>query len=202
MEPFKLAILASHGGSNMQAIIDQIAAGRLRARIALVIGNNSNSGAAERARRAGLPFLHLSGQTHPDPGALDRAMEEALLESGAQLVVLAGYMKPLGARVLRAFRGRLLNIHPSLLPRHGGPGMFGLHPHESVLAAGDAETGVTVHLVTENYDAGPIVRQRRVSVEPGDTPETLQQRVLAVEHQLYPEVLMEIIAGQLTLPSV
>jgi phosphoribosylglycinamide formyltransferase 1 len=198
----KIAILASHGGTNMQAIMDNIAAGRLRAEITLVISNNSDSGAARRARQAALPFRHISARTHPGPGGEDEAITRALQESGAQLIVLAGYMKPLGPRLLQAFRGRLINIHPSLLPRHGGAGMYGIHPHEAALAAGDRETGCTVHLVTEEYDTGPILRQRGVPVLPGDTPETLQQRVLAVEHELFSEVLADLIEGRLALPPV
>ncbi|MCL5271673.1 MAG: phosphoribosylglycinamide formyltransferase [bacterium] len=200
MEPLKIAVLASHGGSNMQAIIDRIASGSLAARIVLVISNNSDSGALERARRAGLPWLHLSNTQHPNPGELDRAITRALVDSGADLVVLAGYMKKLGPATLAAFRGRILNIATALLPRHGGSGMFGIHPHEAVLAAGDAESGATVHLVTADYDRGPILRQERVPVLPGDTPETLQQRVLAVEHTIYAEVIAEIAAGRIPLP--
>lgn len=200
MNPLKIGVLASHGGSNMQAIIDRIAEGRLGARIVLVISNNSASGALERARRAGLPWAHLSSKQHPEPAALDRAIAEALQAAGAELIVLAGYMKKLGPQTLRTFKGRILNIHPALLPRHGGPGMYGIHPHEAVLAAGDAESGPTVHLVTEDYDRGPILRQRRVPVLAGDTPETLQQRVLAEEHQIYAEVIEDIVAGRLSLP--
>lgn len=200
MSPLKLAVLASHGGSNMQAIIDHIAAGQLDARIVLVISNNSSSGALERARRAGLPGLHLSSRAFPDPAELDAKLSEALAHSGAELIVLAGYMKKLGPRVLDQFHGRILNIHPALLPAHGGEGMFGIHPHEAVLAAGETESGVTVHLVTRDYDRGPILRQRRVPVEPGDTPESLQKRVLAIEHQIYSEVIGDIAAGKLKLP--
>lgn len=199
-QPLKLAVLASHGGSNMQAIVDAAAAGRLRAQVVLVISNNSGSGALERARRHGLPWRHMSGKTHPGAGELDEAMTRAAETAGAELVLLAGYMKKLGPRMLDRFRGRILNIHPALLPRHGGPGMYGLRPHQAVLAAGDRETGPTVHVVDEEYDRGPILRQRRVPVLDGDTPETLQQRVLAAEHELYVEVLEDIAAGRINLP--
>ena len=196
----RIAVLASHGGSNMQAIVDAIEARRLDARVVLVVSNNSDAGAHERARRHGLPWAHLSGQTHADPEALDRAICDALLAAGAEVVVLAGYMKRIGPRTLEAFRGRILNIHPALLPRHGGSGMYGIRPHEAVLAAGDAETGATVHLVTEEYDRGPVLRQRKVPVLPGDTPETLQKRVLVEEHRIYPEVLADLAAGRIPLP--
>jgi phosphoribosylglycinamide formyltransferase-1 len=196
----KLGILASHGGTNMQALVDGIEAGRLDAEVVLVISNNSGSGALERARRHHLPHLHLSGASHPDADELDAAICAALREAGAELVLLAGYMKKVGPRLLAAFEGRILNIHPSLLPRHGGPGMHGIHPHEAALAAGDRESGATVHVVDADYDHGLVLRQRRVPVLPGDTPETLQRRVLEQEHQLYAEVVAEIAAGRIRLP--
>ena len=196
----KIGVLASHGGSNMQAIIDEIEAGRLDAEIVLVISNNSGSGALERARRHGLPWRHLSGRHHPEPAALDEAIQTALTDAGAEVVVLAGYMKKIGARTLAAFEGRMLNIHPALLPRHGGPGMYGIHPHEAVIAAGDAESGATVHAVTADYDEGPILKQRRVPVLADDTPQSLQERVLREEHVIYAEVLADVVAGRITLP--
>jgi phosphoribosylglycinamide formyltransferase-1 len=195
-----IAVLASHGGSNMQAIVDRIETGALDARIVLVVSNNSESGAVERAKRHRLPWVHLSSATHPDPDALDVAIRDALAGAGADLVVLAGYMKRIGPKTLARFHGRILNIHPALLPRHGGPGMYGIRPHEAVLAAGDHESGATVHVVDEHYDHGPVLRQRRVPVLPGDTPETLQQRVLREEHGIYSEVIADIVAGRLRLP--
>lgn len=199
MKLMKIAALASHGGSNLQSIIDAAQGGAIPVEITLVISNNSSSKALERARKAEISALHISSHTHPEPGADDAAMLEALKQSGAELVVLAGYMKKIGPQVLEAYRGRILNIHPALLPRHGGPGMYGIHPHEAALAAGDSESGPTVHLVDEHYDQGPILAQRPVPIEPGDTPETLQQRVLAQEHLLYPEVIGAIARGEIDL---
>jgi len=196
----KIGVLASHGGSNMQAIIDRIEAGELDARVVVIISNNSGSGAIERAQRHDLPWRHISGKTHPGPDGEDRAIHAALTDTGAEVVVLAGYMKKIGPRTLDTFRGRILNIHPALLPKHGGKGMYGIHPHESVLAAGDSESGATVHAVDEHYDHGPVLRQRRVPVLADDTPETLQQRVLAEEHVIYVEVLADIVDGKITLP--
>lgn len=196
----KIGVLASHGGSNMQAIIDSIEAGELEAEIALVISNNSGSGAIERAKRHGLPWKHLSGATHPGPGELDRAIRDALLMAGAHVVVLAGYMKKIGRETISAFYGRMLNIHPALLPRHGGPGMYGIRPHEAVLEAGDEESGATVHVVTAEYDKGPILRQRRVPVYIDDTPFDLQKRVLKEEHIIYSEVIRDIVDGEIVLP--
>lgn len=184
----------------MQAIIDRIAAGQLDARIVLVISNNSRSGAVEKARYAGLPVLHISETTHPDDAARDKAIRDEMDAVGAELIVLAGYMKKIGPLTLERYAGRILNIHPALLPRHGGHGLYGIKPHESVLAAGDRESGPTVHLVDPQYDHGPIVRQRRVPVLPGDTAETLQQRVLKEEHAIYSEVIADIASGKLPLP--
>lgn len=196
----KIGVLASHGGSNMQAIIDAIEGATLDAAVVLIISNNSGSGAIERAKRHDLPWKHMSGRTHPGDGVLDLAIRDALVEAGADVIVLAGYMKKIGTKTLETFRGRILNIHPALLPKHGGQGMYGIHPHESVLAAGDEESGATVHAVDEHYDHGPVLRQRRVPVLAGDTPETLQQRVLAEEHVIYAEVLADVVAGKITLP--
>jgi phosphoribosylglycinamide formyltransferase-1 len=195
----RLGFLASHGGSNVQAILDAIRAGRLPAAPRLVISNNSQAQVLARAAAAGVPALHLSSATHPDIEALDRALLAALQEAGVNLVILAGYMKKLGAPVLAAYRGRVLNIHPALLPRHGGQGMFGMHVHRAVIAAHEAESGATVHIVDEEYDRGPILAQVRVPVLPLDTPDTLAARVLATEHRLYPDTLRRIALDEIRL---
>jgi phosphoribosylglycinamide formyltransferase-1 len=200
--PLAIGFLASHGGSNMQAILDAIAAGALPAEPRIVICNNSGARALERARAAGVPGLHLSAAALGSEEALDRAMLEALRGHGVGLVVCAGYMRKVGPRVLAAYARRMLNIHPALLPRHGGKGMYGIRVHEAVLAAGERETGVTVHLVDEVYDHGPIVAQARVPVQPGDTPEALQARVLQAEHRLYPETLRRIALGEIDLDAL
>jgi phosphoribosylglycinamide formyltransferase-1 len=199
--PLRLGFLASHGGSNLQAILDAIREGRLNAQARIVISNNSASLALERARTAGIPALHLSSQTHAEPAALDRAIAQELLRHGAELVVLAGYMRKIGPAVLAAYPRRIVNIHPALLPNHGGRGMFGIHVHEAVLAARETETGATVHLVDAEYDRGPALAQARVPVAPGDTTETLQQRVLAAEHRLYAETLQRIATGEIDLDT-
>jgi phosphoribosylglycinamide formyltransferase-1 len=199
--PLALGFLASHGGSNLQAILDAIAAGTLPARGCVAISNNSGARALQRAQAAGVPALHLSAATHPEPDALDRAMLEALRTRGAELVVCAGYMRRVGPRVLAAYRRRVLNVHPALLPRFGGQGMYGLRVHAAVLAAGERETGVTVHLVDEVYDHGRILAQAHVPVQPGDTPEALQARVLLSEHRLYPETLRRIAVGEIDLDA-
>lgn len=198
--PLRLGFLVSHGGSNLQAILDAIDAGRIPAQPCVVICNNSEAAALVRAASKGIPALHLSSKTHPDPAALDEAILAALQQHGVNLVVLAGYMKKLGPGVLGAYRNRVLNIHPALLPKFGGQGMYGMRVHHAVLAAGERESGPTVHLVTSEYDAGPILAQARVPVLPGDTAEALQARVLEQEHRLYPDVLRRIATGEIVLP--
>ncbi len=194
-----IGFLASHGGSNMQAIIDACKAGKLNAATAVVISNNSDSRALERAKTEGIPNYYLSGKTHPDPDDLDRAIMDTLILHKVDVVALAGYMKKLGPKTLAHFRGRILNIHPALLPKFGGKGMYGIHVHEAVLAAGEKESGVTVHLVDEEYDRGPILAQVSVPVMPGDTPEALAERVLAQEHILYSATLQRIATGEIIL---
>ena len=194
-----IGFLASHGGSNMQAIIDACKAGRLNAKAAVVISNNSDSRALERAKTEGIPNYYLSGKTHPDPDDLDRAIMDTLILHKVDVVALAGYMKKLGPKTLAHFRGRILNIHPALLPKFGGKGMYGIHVHEAVLAAGEKESGVTVHLVDEEYDRGPILAQVSVPVMPGDTPEALAERVLVQEHILYSATLQRIATGEIIL---
>lgn len=203
MDKLRIGILASGGGTDAQAIIDACEAGLIRGDVVVVVSNNSRAGVLERARRHGIPAVHLSGRHHPDEAELDRAFVDLLREHGVNLVAFAGYMKKRGPAFLRAFPNRVLNIHPALLPGpHGGDGKYGIHVHESVLAAGDGITGVTIHLVDEQYDHGPVVARREVPVLPGDTPESLQQRVLAVEHEFYPAVLAAVERGEVDLDAV
>lgn len=199
MTTLHLGFLASHGGSNMQAIIDACKQGRLDAKPCVVVSNNSDSMALQRAKNEGIPHYHISSQTHPGPEGKDRAILEALRKHSVDTVILAGYMKILGPHTLRAYQGRILNIHPALLPKFGGKGMFGARVHEAVLTAGEKVTGVTIHLVDEHYDTGPILNQCQVPVEEGDTVETLSARVLKQEHRLYAETLQKISEGKIAL---
>jgi len=202
-EELRIAILASGGGTNAQSIIDGCEAGRIAGRVVVVVSNNSKAGVLERARRHGIPAHHLSNYHYADDADLDRAFVELLRSYEVGLVALAGYMKKRGPTFLEAYRNRVVNIHPALLPGpHGGPGKYGLRVHESVLAAGDDVTGVTIHLVDEEYDHGPVVARREVAVHPDDTPEALQQRVLKVEHELYPAVLAAVARGELDLDAI
>lgn len=183
----RLAVLASHAGTTLQAIMDAIAGGSLTAEVCLVVSNNSASGALERARVAGIESRHMSHATNGD--ALDRDLADCLHQSRCDYVVLAGYMKRLGPVTLARFNQRIINTHPSLLPRHGGQGMFGRRVHEAVLAAGDTETGASVHLVTGDYDTGPLLAQRSVPLSSGDTVIDIETKVRAVERPLLIETL-------------
>lgn len=195
----KIGVLASHEGTTLQGLLDACADGRIPARIAVVVSNNGSSGALRRARQAGVTAVHLSSATHPDPEALDAAIRDALLGARVDVVFLAGYMKKLGPLVLASFAGRILNTHPALLPRFGGPGMYGDRVFEAVLAAGETESGASVHLVDAEYDSGAVLRQCRVPVLPGETPADLKARVQAAEKELVIETLAQIAKGEIRL---
>ena len=192
-------MLASGRGTTLQALLDACGAGQLEAAPVVVLSNNSGSGAAERARESGVAFRPLSSATHPEPAELDSAVLAALEEHAVDLVLLLGYMKKLGPQTLRRYKGRVLNTHPALLPKYGGRGMYGARVHAAVLAAGDAKTGVSIHVVDAEYDTGPVVAQCEVDVREGDTPEALAARVQARERQFLVETLREVVAGRLEL---
>lgn len=177
----RIAVLASGGGSNLQALLDEFA-GSTAAHIALVISDRASAGALERARRARVPALHV-------PAADEPALAAALHEHRIDLIALAGYLKLVPEAVVARFRGRIVNVHPSLLPAFGGAGMYGARVHAAVIGAGCRVTGVTVHHVDERYDEGGIIAQWPVPVFADDTPDTLAARVLQTEHRLYPAVV-------------
>jgi phosphoribosylglycinamide formyltransferase-1 len=183
----------------MQAVIDACKSGALRATPCAVISNNSGSMALARAVRERIPAYHLSAKTHPDPARLDRSMLEILDRHQTDWIILAGYLRKLGPQVLNAYRGRILNIHPALLPKYGGEGMYGAALHAAVLAAGERETGVTIHQVDETYDHGKIIAQCKVPVERGDTPESLAERVLRREHTFLVETLGRILNEEIVI---
>ena len=185
----RIAAMASHGGSILQAVLDACQTGALAAEVVLVISNNSNAGALQRARSAGIETLHLSSRTHPDSEALDSAITNALQQAGANWLLLSGYMKKLGPNTLNAYRNRILNTHPALLPKFGGQGFYGRKVHEAVLAAGESESGATVHLVDEAYDTGPILAQVRVPIRNNESAASLEERVKTAERKLLLETL-------------
>jgi len=192
----RLGILVSGRGSNLDAVLDAVATGGLPAiDPVLVIANRPGIPALEVAARRGVPWRVLPLVSFAGPDARDAAIGAAVEEAGCHLVLLAGYDQVLRAPYFAAFSGRTINIHPSLLPRHGGRGMIGPAVHAAVLAAGDAETGVTIHDVTEDLDAGPPIAQVRLPVLAGERPEELAERVLAVEHRTVVEVLAQLSAS-------
>ncbi len=199
MKKLNLVVLASGGGTNLQSIIDNIEAGKLNAQIKAVISNNSKAFCLERARKHNIPAIHLSHKMFEKPEEFEEKLISILKENEVDLVILAGYMKMLSPQVIRAYKNKILNIHPGLLPHFGGTGMYGIHVHEAVLKSGMKVSGVTVHMVDEIYDHGPIVLQRCVPVEADDTPESLAERVLKVEHQLYSEAIQLFAEGKIEI---
>ncbi len=188
-----IAVLGSGAGSNFKAILTAIQQGNIPgARISLVVSNNSGAGILGIARANALPAVHLSQKQFSDDVSFAAALLSTLRDHGVNFIALAGYMKRVPPAVIAAYRMRIVNIHPALLPGFGGAGMYGIHVHEAVLAAGETTSGATVHFVDEGYDTGPVVLQREVPVLHGDTPESLAARVLAAEHELYPAAIRQI----------
>ena len=188
MKTARVAVLISGRGSNMQALIEAARSEDYPAKIALVIANQPDAGGLEIAAAAGVEALAIDHRPHgKDREAHERVIDAALRDRGIEIVALAGYMRVLTPFLVRSWSGRMINIHPSLLPKYPG-----LHTHERAIAAGDAEAGCTVHLVTEGVDEGPILGQAREPILPGDTADTLAARVLAEEHKLYPRCLADL----------
>ncbi|MBI5216949.1 MAG: phosphoribosylglycinamide formyltransferase [Ignavibacteriae bacterium] len=186
----RIAVLASGRGSNLRAIVDAIHAGIIsNAKVSLVLSNNSSSGALEFARQQGIPAVHCSRLQFSSDAEFVAAMMQTLREHNNNFIVLAGYMKKLDPTIISSFKNRIINIHPALLPAYGGKGMYGMHVHEAVIANRDSVSGATVHLVDEEYDRGPVVLQERVDVSTTDTPESLAEKVLKIEHTLYPKAI-------------
>ena len=175
----KIAVCVSGGGTNLQAIIDSINSGKLEnTKIVRVISNNPNAYALERAKNAGIDAVCVSPKSFKDRSEFNDALLAALNEAGPDLIVLAGFLVVIPLNVIEAYRGRIINIHPSLIPSFCGTGFYGLKVHEAALARGVKITGATVHYVDEGTDTGPIIMQKAVEVKEGDTPEILQKRVM------------------------
>jgi len=191
----RIAVLASHGGTTLQAVLNACAAKTLNATVVLVISNNSNAGALARARAHDIPTRHLSSATHTDAEELDQAVCAALTEAKADYVVLGGYMKKLGPQTLRVFRNRILNTHPALLPKFGGHGFYGRRVHAAVLDAGERVTGATVHFVDGEYDTGPILGQVRVPIHATDDVAAVEDRVKRAEQRLLIATLQALSSG-------
>ena len=195
----RVAVLVSGGGTNLQALIDAKAAGKLpNAELALVVASKPGVYALERAAKAGIETAVVRRKDYADADAFNDAMLNTLQSHGIEAVVLAGYLSMVGQNVVRAYPDRILNIHPSLIPSFCGAGYYGLRVHEAALKKGVKVTGATVHLVNEEYDDGRIVLQKAVYVEEGDTPETLQRRVMEqAEWEILPRALDLLTSGRL-----
>jgi phosphoribosylglycinamide formyltransferase-1 len=181
----RCAVFASGGGSNFQSLLDRKSAGDLHVDINLLVVNNSTAGAADRAERSGIPVVHCAPSHFPTAEAYTVTLQEILKKYGVEFIVLAGYMKKLPQEIIAAYRERIINIHPGLLPAFGGKGMYGTHVHRAVLESGAKISGISVHFVDEEYDQGPIILQHAVPVLDSDTVETLAERVLKAEHDNY-----------------
>ncbi len=191
----RISVLVSGGGTNLQAVIDGIKDGSIRdAGIVRVISGNPEAYALERARKHNIEAMVIGKKNYPDSGARTKAMISALDEAETDLVILAGYMSILEPELIEAYRERIINIHPSLIPKFCGAGFYGKHVHEAVLAAGEKESGATVHYVDEGVDTGPVILQEKVPVNDGDTAETLAARVLETEHKILRKAVADIAA--------
>lgn len=198
-EPVRIGVLASGGGSNLQAVMDAIDAGQINGRVVLVIGDRPDAYALERARNAGIETAIIAPRDYPTRAEFSRALAARLQAAEVGLVILAGFMFITTAELTDAFPGRMINIHPALIPSFCGKGFYGHHVHEAVLAAGVKISGCTVHFVELAADAGPVIVQRAVPVKEGDTPETLAARVLVEEHKALPEAVRLFCAGRLRI---
>lgn len=187
-----IAILASGNGTNAEAIIRHFAPVPHIATVELVAGNNANARVKERATRLGVPFMHIARPLWNQGDEVVRIMRD----HGIDLIILAGFMVLVPKALVDAFPQRIINLHPALLPRHGGQGMYGHHVHEAVIADGDTTTGITIHLIDEHYDRGTTLFQASFDVTPQDTAATIEERIHQLEHQHYPEVIEQYIRDE------
>ncbi|WP_159888197.1 phosphoribosylglycinamide formyltransferase [Paenibacillus puerhi] len=195
--PFRIAVFASGSGSNFQAIADAVKAGRLDVTIELLVCDRPQAKVVERAREAGIPVFTFNPKEYASRQAYEQEILRQLQDKQVELVVLAGYMRILTEVLVEAYWGRMLNIHPSLLPSFPG-----LHAVRQALAHGVKVTGVTVHLVDGGLDSGPILAQRALAIENGDTEEDLEKRIHPIEHDLYPQVIQDIVQGAIDLDRI
>ena len=189
MSGLRIGVLVSGGGTNLQSVIDAVEVGILKSQIVCVISNKETAYGLERARKHQIPAYFIN----PKEEGYDEKLMTLLEDKQVDLVVLAGYLKILNQDLIEAYKGRIINIHPSLLPKFGGKGFYGLHVHEAVIAAGEKESGATVHYVDTGIDTGKIILQRKLEVMPEDSPESLQKRILSqIEHKILVEAIQSI----------
>lgn len=195
---FRICVFASGRGSNLQAIINAIERNELKCRVVFVLSNNSDAKALEIARRKDIPVFHLSEKVF-HKNTYEESMLDLLDQFKPDLIVLAGFMKLVPEIVIKKYRNRIINIHPALLPKYGGKGMYGMNVHRAVFEAGEKVSGVTVHLVNEKYDEGKILFQEQIDISDCKSPEEIAKKILEVEHRVYPEVIQKIIEGKISL---
>jgi phosphoribosylglycinamide formyltransferase 1 len=195
-----IAVFASGRGSNFGAVLEKIRSGEIPdTNIAVVISNSSTAGALEIARSHSIPALHYSRTAFGSDEEFTDGLRSLLSEYGVNMIILAGYMKLLPQDIVKRYHHRILNVHPALLPAFGGKGMFGRHVHEAVIAYGTKVSGATVHIVDEEYDHGPVVLQECVAVDDNDSPDSLAEKVLKIEHRLLPEAVKLFAEGRITV---
>ncbi len=197
---FRIAVLASGSGTDLQSILDACGSGQIPGTVAVVISNNHDAFALERGRKHGAEALFIDhrGKTRADH---EHEISDAIKARNIDLIVLAGYLRIFTSYFPQKYKNKIINIHPALLPKYGGKGMHGMNVHKAVIASGDKESGCSVHLVTSEVDGGAIVGQMKVSVLPDDTPETLQARILETEHILLPLVVQWFAEGNIEITA-
>ncbi|MDR3195907.1 MAG: phosphoribosylglycinamide formyltransferase [Endomicrobium sp.] len=195
----RLAVLASGGGSNMQTIVDAHKSGVLKglAEVVLVISNNANAFVLERAKKENIKSVYIERKNFKDEECFNKDIFSRLQGAKTDMVCLAGYLRRIGRDILREYKDRILNIHPALLPKFGGEGMYGRYVHEAVVKAGEKKSGATVHFANEEYDSGEIILQKEVAISEKDTPEDVARRVLEIERQIYPQAIKKVIEENL-----
>jgi len=194
-----IAFLASYNGSSAHAITDACLEGTLSASPTLLISNNQEANAFEWAKNKGLRTACINKKTHPDPSERDNAMAKLMIEHRISLIVLSGYMQLIGDETMRAVQARIINIHPSLLPKYGGKGMYGQHVHQAVKENNETETGITIHQVSEKYDEGKILAQKVIPLTTEESTEDIENKVRAVEPDFYIETLRKILRKEIEL---
>ncbi|MQG75249.1 MAG: phosphoribosylglycinamide formyltransferase [SAR202 cluster bacterium] len=197
-----LGVMASHGGTNLQAIMDACATGDIYGNVKVVVSNNSRSKALRRASNANIPSYHMSAITHPDTLELERSIKNVMTDHKVDLIVLAGYMKKIGSQLIEDFPKRVVNSHPALLPKYGGEGMYGDLVHAAVINAGETESGVTIHLVDQNYDQGTIIAQVKIPIAPQETVDSLREKIQTKEHSFWIETIEKIRTGEIDLDAL
>lgn len=185
----RLCVFASGSGTDFQSVIDGVNTGKIDGKIVLLVASRPDIYAVERAKKNGIEVAVFRKKDYESAEKMYDALIPVLKEKDVELIILAGYLTVLTPNIVAAYRDKIINIHPSLIPKYCGDGYYGMRVHEAVIAAGEKESGATVHFVDEGTDTGKIIEQRRVPVLSGDTPETLQKRVLEVEHELLPDVV-------------